>query len=61
MEKFLARNISETFDLKILLSVRILSQNQEIVLHLSLVFPSPLSQEKGNVKPDGLHKLQRME
>ena len=42
-------------DLKILLSVRILSQNQEILLHPSMVFPSPLSQEKGDGKPDGLH------
>ena len=37
-------------DLKILLSVRILSQKQEILLHLSLVFPSLLAQEKGHVK-----------
>ena len=36
--------------LKILLSVRILSQKQEILLHLSPVFPSLLAQEKGDVK-----------
>ena len=53
--------VSLSVDLKILLFVRILSLNQQILLHLSLVFSSPLSQEMGDAKPDGLHKLQRLE